>query len=119
MGWRMPKQPIARAVFGLDAIVVAHKVGLLVADPPFAMDALGPVRLGSPVAHAAPDEEAGRMIRQFGNRLDPFRWSKEARGARQVPGPFKFRAPLKGRDAPYCPFRQAAFDRSEPEDFVL
>ena len=48
-----------------DAVVVALHAHLIVGQPPFAKDALGPVCLHDAMPDLAPDEEKGRRVRYF------------------------------------------------------
>src|SRR4051812_37404854 len=62
-------EPEALAFLGLDLEIVAHRLGLGHAPPPFAVDALGAVGAGDAMVAAAPGEAAGRLVREQGDDL--------------------------------------------------
>src|SRR4051794_8285068 len=65
-------EPEAGAFLVLDLEIVAHRLGLPEAPPPFAVDPLRPVGAGDAIGAAAPGEAPGRQIgEQSDDILDP------------------------------------------------
>ena len=84
--WCIAKQPVAGAIRRFDAVVIAHEMRFLFADPPFTVNAFRAVRLGNAMTDIAPDEETWRTVRKLRNGFNLFRM-KQAGGTRQVRGP--------------------------------
>ena len=68
-GGRVAKNPIARPVACLDAVVIADQIRFAVAPPPFAVNALRPIGFGDAMARAAPDKKPRWMVGQFSDEL--------------------------------------------------
>ena len=70
------EEPVTAARLGLDLIIVADgEVGFAfdpALAPPFALEPLGSIALGDPVAFTAPDEEARRIVGEQGDDIDWF-----------------------------------------------
>ena len=105
-------EPEAAAFLVLDLEIIADRVGLAAALPPFAMDPLGAVGARDPVDPAAPDEAARRQIGKLGHDiLDPLGRRQQADRARpRRPGRRLGERP----EAADASFGHVAFDRAEP-----
>src|SRR5437870_4013795 len=69
---RVPKQPVARAVRRLDAVVIADQMRFRITDPPFAVNALRPIGAHDAMTHVAPHKETRRMIGERRDGLNLF-----------------------------------------------
>src|SRR3989344_4056521 len=82
------EEPVTAARLGLDLIIVADgEMGFAfnpALAPPFALQSFGSVALRDPVAFAAPDEEARRIIGKQGDDIDRFGPREHTRRARPV-----------------------------------
>src|SRR5690349_13158557 len=99
LGRRVAKNPIARPVACLDAVVIADQIRFAVTPPPFAVNALRPIGFGYSMTGAAPDKKPRRMVGQLGDGFNFFRLHEKPCRPRQAFWPIHALGRLKRRDA--------------------
>src|SRR6516164_9683905 len=113
------EDPVALASVVLDPKIVPYGRQLGVALPPFAKDALPPIRALYATANSAPGKGDGWMIGQQGDGLDWLGRRQQARWAWPVPRPGRAHLRRHRRDSAHAPFRDVAHDRGRPIEPVL
>src|SRR5215469_10508581 len=110
------EEPEAASLLVLDAVIIAYRLALALALPPFAGDALGPIGAAYPMRQATPAEEDRRVIRDWRDRLDRLRPWQEPDGPRACFLPRRLGASGENRRETLGPFGYMAITRHEAAD---